>query len=121
MLQSDFSVCWDPLDFEKAESSQRLVRCCPSLHGSLDFETQDEVCEIVVPCDPDEFIRRALIAGHPRGAHLHMSADIERAAELDFVSPPFELAKLRAEFVKRWTARAQELASEERQLHATVA
>ena len=78
-----------------------------------------ELCHVGIPCKPEEFVRRAIAAGHPRGTDIHLTYDVEDAVRWNFESPAFELAKLRVEFVRKWSGRAKELEESERELHAT--
>ena len=72
-----------------------------------------EMCWIGVPSDPDDFVQRALRAGHPRGLDVHVDAAMASVVKANLVDPPFCLAKKRVEFMKKWTARAQDLKLEE--------
>ena len=72
-----------------------------------------EMCWIGLPSDPDDFVQRALRAGHPRGMDVHVDAAMASVVKANLVDPPFCLAKKRVEFLKRWTARAKDLKLEE--------
>lgn len=73
-----------------------------------------EVCTIGVPSDPETFLARALQAGHPKGLDCFMSELVKEAAIKNFHSPPYELAKQRVDFFKRWNKRALELTEAEK-------
>ena len=72
-----------------------------------------EMCWIGLPSDPDDFVQRALRAGHPRGMDVHVDASMASVVKANLVDPPFCLAKKRVEFMKRWTARAKDFKLEE--------
>ena len=72
-----------------------------------------ELCWIGLPSDPDDFVLRALRAGHPRGMDVHVDAAMASVVKANLVDPPFCLAKKRVEFLKKWTARAKDLKLEE--------
>ena len=78
----------------------------------------EEVCVVGVPSLPAEFVSRVVEAGHPKDLQRHSSDISRQAVEANFISPPFEVAKLRVETIKRWTARASELDAEEKRANA---
>ena len=47
---------------------------------------------------------------------MHVDDSMKRVISLNLVEPPYVLAKQRVEFLKKWTARAKELSSEEERL-----
>ena len=72
----------------------------------------DEAIELVsvgIPCEPSEFIRRALVCGHPRSLEFHLEPEVNEAIHANFIAEPFELARFRTNFVKKWSDRAKEL------------
>ena len=74
------------------------------------------MCWVGVPNEPDEFVRRAFNAGHPRSLDVHVDEAMKKVIHTNLARPPFELAKQRVEYIKRWTARAKELHAEEEEL-----
>ncbi|CAE7032271.1 NaCP60E [Symbiodinium sp. CCMP2592] len=82
--------------------------------------TQVELVTIGIPCEPSEFIRRALITGHPRSFDFHLEPEIDEAIHANFVGDPGDLARARIDFVKKWSARAKELQPEEDKLHSDM-
>ena len=88
------------------------------LAGSNDTKDDDmvEMCWIGVPSSPEQFVQRAQLAGHPRGLDVHVDGDMQQVVRQNLVDPPYMLAKKRVQYMKRWTARAKELAEQERQL-----
>ena len=77
-----------------------------------------EMSFVGIPCDPQEFLRRAFSAGHPRGLEIHLEECIQQAAFANFRDDPFTLAKTRVDFVKKWSLRARQLQADEDALHA---
>ena len=57
-----------------------------------------ELCWVGVPSEPEEFVRRAIEAGHPRGLDVHVVESMKRVINLNLVEPPFVLAKQRVDF-----------------------
>ena len=76
-----------------------------------------EVATVGMPCTPEVFIHRALRVGHPRGLDMHIDPNIATTAKANFVDEPYDLAKFRVQFVKKWSARAKDLQSAEDALH----
>ena len=66
-----------------------------------------EICTVGVPAEPLVFLDRAIEAGHPRGVEVHVEEFIHNAVIENFHSPPYELAKKRLTFFKRWQERAK--------------
>ena len=73
-------------------------------------------------CFPLNFqpIQRAVKAGHPRCAATYVDARVKTAADLNFVQPPYVLAKMRIDFIRKWTNRAKELQDQEDKLHESM-
>eukprot|EP00435_Cladocopium_sp_Y103_P057030 s1087_g19.t1 len=71
---------------------------------------------IGVPSSPDEFIQRALLAGHPRNLDQYVDPQVEQMLHSNFVDEPSKLAKHRIEFFKKYLGRAQELSVQEETL-----
>ncbi|CAE7226396.1 NaCP60E [Symbiodinium sp. CCMP2592] len=79
-----------------------------------------ELCSVGIPCEPDEFIRRAVEVGHPRSLDFHLEEEVSKAVRSNFVDDASELARFRISFVKKWSARAQELQPAEDKLHSDM-
>ena len=93
------------------------LRAC-SLETSAEWASVSlEVFFVGVPCAPEVFIQRAFQVGHPRGFDVHMGPDVYEAIQANFCRDPYPLAKLRIDFVKKWTERAKELQPDENKLH----
>lgn len=91
---------------------------CKFLSGveHLDHDDMVELCWVGVPSTPEDFVNRAYKAGHPRGLDVHVDEAMRDVVRANLLDPPFVLAKKRALYLKRWTARAKELAVAEEQL-----
>ena len=73
-----------------------------------------------MPRSPANFIDKAFEVGHPRGFDFMLEPAIHEAIKANFVHAPYHSAKLRIDFVKKWTDRARALQPEENQLHARM-
>eukprot|EP00435_Cladocopium_sp_Y103_P041856 s106_g11.t1 len=69
-----------------------------------------------IPSSPDEFIQRAINAGHPRSLDQFMDPQIEVMLRANFSGEPVDLAKRRISFFNKYLKRAQELAESEKAL-----
>ena len=81
---------------------------------------QVELCSIGIPCQPSEFIKRAVAVGHPRSLEFHLDEDVSRAVHANFVGDASVVASFRIDFVKKWSNRAKELQGAEDALHAEM-
>ena len=79
-----------------------------------------EVCFVGVLCTPEVFIERACQVGHPKGFDVHMNPDVYEAIQANFCRDPYPLAKLRIDFVKKWTSRAKEVQHDENKLYGSL-
>ena len=86
----------------------------------LTLRTQIEVFFVGIPCSPEVFIERAFQIGHPRGFEVRMEPAVHEAINANFCRDPCPLAKLRIDFVKKWTLRAKELRPDENALHDSM-
>ena len=75
-----------------------------------------EKLHIGIPSSPDDFIKRAVLAGHPRSLEQYWDPKIEDMLKSNFVEHPLELAEMRLKFFNKYLARAKELASAEEEL-----
>ena len=82
--------------------------------------TAVELVSVGIPCEPPEFVKRALACGHPRNLELHLEPEVNEAIHANFIADPFELASFRIAFVKKWSARARELQKDEDELHGSM-
>ena len=79
-----------------------------------------ELVSVGIPCEPPEFVKRALVCGHPRNLEFHLEPEVNEAIHANFIADPFELASFRIAFVKKWSARARELQKDEDELHSQM-
>ena len=114
---------------QPGEVSQALEHCehcvfleVPDLNSSRDFPCPFpiELCSIGIPCQPGEFIKRAVAVGHPRSLEFHLDEDVSRAVHANFIGDASALASFRIDFVKKWSNRAKELQGAEDALHAEM-
>ena len=87
---------------------------------NLDVHEMVERCWIGVPSEPQEFVRRAVTAGHPRGLDIHVDDSMRNVVHQNVVAPPYILAKKRVDYLKKWMAKARELEPEEEKLRASM-
>ena len=96
-----------------------LNTCDPALKAQWK-EAQLEMFTVGVPHCPENFINQAFEVGHPRGFDFLLEPAIHEAINANFVQAPYRLAKLRIDFVKKWTDRARALQPEENRMHACM-
>eukprot|EP00435_Cladocopium_sp_Y103_P018208 s4375_g4.t1 len=75
-----------------------------------------EICKSGIPSTPDEFVQRALQAGHPRDLMDQVCEIFKEAILSNFHRPPHVVVKERVEFLKKYTKLASELKAEELKL-----
>ena len=73
-----------------------------------------------IPRVPEEFVKAALVAGHPCKNEFALPQALQHAIKVNAGSDSAELAKSRALFFRKWVARSKELEPEEAQLKATM-
>ena len=79
-----------------------------------------EVLTVSIPLQPLEFVKKAVLAGHPKNLFAKTS-DLFLAAIRDtFVEHPEKVQKKRANFMKKWLRRALELQPEEKRLRDSM-
>ena len=89
-------------------------------HVSCNYEhTSHEVLTVGIPREPDEFLKRAVQAGHPRSIAIHLSSFVKEVLSENFGDKlkEYDLTKHRANFLWKWSNRAKELAEDEQKLH----
>ena len=96
------------------------LNTCDSSVKAQRKESQLEMFTIGVPRTPEEFIAEAFNVGRPCGFDFLLEPAVHEAIKANFVRGPYHLAKLRIDFVKKWTDRARALQPEENQLHAKM-
>ena len=114
---------------QPGEVSQALEHCehcvfleVPNMNSSQESACNFpiELCSIGIPCQPGEFIERAVAVGHPRSLEFHLDEEVNRTVHANFVGDASALARLRIDFVKKWSTRAKELQGAEDELHAAM-
>ena len=100
----------------------RVVQQCEFLQKCEQLGDNElvELCWIGIPSEPDEFVKKAFRAGHPRGLDVHVDESMKQVIKMNLLDPPCDLAKKRVEYLKRWTARAKELNEAEAQLRRSM-
>ena len=83
--------------------------------GECEFDVA-ELCRIGIPSSPEEFVQRATMAEHPKDLVGQIGEIMQKTIWLNFHQPPHVLAKLRIEFVKKYSAMALDLRAEELKL-----
>ena len=79
-----------------------------------------EVCTVGIPSSPEDFVSRAVKAGHPRCMDIFLGEAIDEALRDNFIRQPADLAIKRIRFVKHWLLRAKQLEPQEKQLHDSL-
>ena len=69
------------------------------------------------PRERNDFVAEAVKAGNPRFLEYRSIRAIDDLVNANVASEPYQLVRQRLNFLKTWTARAAELAEEERALH----
>eukprot|EP00435_Cladocopium_sp_Y103_P075258 s153_g55.t1 len=82
-------------------------------------ETVEKI-HIGVPSEPDEFIQRAIAAGHPRSLDQHVDPQIRDMIHSNFVEEPANLAKKRVAFFHKYLKRATELSAMEDEMRSQM-
>ena len=79
----------------------------------------DSVAELAwgIPFDEEHFIAKAVEVGHPKLLPALLPAVLARAVDLNASMSVQQLATMRLDWFKHWSARAQALAADEKTLH----
>ena len=85
-----------------------------------DDDVQVESHQVGIPHTPEEFLLKALEAGHPKDLKRHVGQAVQDVLEENFHKPPFFLAKRRLEFIKKYTALAESNKVEELRIKAKM-
>ena len=114
-------VCWTiPKDCDSPASvvpiEAQLLRLSPlRSKGGIHEVDSKHLYEQAwgIPFTPDDFIKEAYIAGHPRNFKNLLPKPIEHALNHNMQLPPGELVALRAAWFKKWIRRVEELELQE--------
>ena len=93
-----------------------------SLQNSSNY-TEDQIAEKVsfgIPREPEDFVKEAIKAGHPRFLDYRSINEIDTLLEQNLDAGAFEILSKRTSWLKRWTDRAQELSHDEVALHRSL-
>ena len=93
-----------------------------SLQNQMDLP-DDYIVEKVsfgIPRDPEEFVKEAIKAGHPRFLDYRSINEIDGLLERNLDAGSFEILSKRTSWLKKWTDRAQELSHAEAALHRSL-
>ena len=80
-----------------------------------------ELVTVGIPREPWDFLERAVSVGHPRSLAIHLNPAVVQMLQENFSDEPHLIVKTRAQFLRKWTKRCQELAGEETKLHQRLA
>ena len=73
-------------------------------------ESKCERVVIAIPREPQDFLCRAVEAGHPRSVAVDLPSELKKIVEWNRDATTFEIHRCRIDFVKFWTAKAKEVA-----------
>ena len=73
-----------------------------------------------VPFSPEEFVKRAIQAGHPSLYSSKLAVELKEAIRVNACTDPVTLAKLRTGTLKKWATRAKQLEEEEKEFKASL-
>ena len=102
-------------DFQSAQQQEGEKTILTLSHGQ-----PVEKVHIGVPSEPDQFIKRAISAGHPRSLETYVDPHVKTMISANFVEQPADLAKKRVNFFKKYLRRATELKGEEDKLRSEM-
>ena len=93
------------------------------VHDSVAHFTKEQVVTVSqfgVPRSPEDFCKRAVKCGHPRGMSLHLPEVVTQVLGDNLSMPPAELALVRCRQLTRWTMRAKQLSEDEARFKLTM-
>ena len=70
-----------------------------------------------IPREPNDFVREAIKAGHPRFLDYRSIKEIDNLLSFNLQSDSSKILECRAAWLRKWTNRAKELVEDERILH----
>ena len=86
----------------------------------VDDNSTVEKIHIGIPSEPDDFVQRAIAAGHPRSLEQHLDPQVKSMIHANFVADPSIVAKKRADFFRKYVKRASELSRQEEELRSKM-
>lgn len=72
-----------------------------------------ELCRLGIPSNPESFVHRAVLPGHPKDLVGQVGELMQKANLMNFHQPPHLLAQQHINFVKKYSALALDLKAEE--------
>ena len=91
-----------------------------SIASPLPEDALVEMLKYGVPSKPEEFLERAIEAGHPRDLVGHVGELVHKVIFENFHDDPLALAKKRTGFLRKYTELAKEIKGEELKLRAKM-
>ena len=79
-----------------------------------------EILTVGIPREAQDFLRRAVKAGHPRSISIHLSDVVKDVLAENSSCDEHKIVKTCASFLWKWSARAKELQADEQVLHAKM-
>ena len=113
MPQMDLQRCLD-LGFVVVPSAGAP----PAPSALRDSPSDVETVFVGVPHSPEDFIKKAVLAGHPMDMDRYISPAVDKAVRANFCDPPLQVAQRRDKTLQRWEARAVELQRAEAQANS---
>ena len=94
-----------------------------SLGNTNDYKDEDALEKISfgIPREPDDFVKEAIKAGHPRFLDFTSIDNIDNLLKQNMVGETSTILANRAAWLKKWTLRAAQLSGAERALHQSLA
>ena len=91
------------------------------LKNNTDHDDVVERVSFGIPREPDDFVKEAVRAGHPRFLDFRSIDKVDKLISENLLNTPADILAKRSEWLKRWLHRAKELQVEEDKLHSTLA
>ena len=92
------------------------------LESNIDGNDMVEQISFGIPREPDDFVKEAARAGHPRFLDFKSIDEVDQLISKNLLRGAGEILEERNACLKKWLARAKELQEEEEnKLHSTLA
>ena len=91
------------------------------LESNIEENDMVEQISFGVPREPDDFVKEAARAGHPRFLDFRSIDEVDQLISKNLLRGAREILEERNAWLKKWLARAKELQEEENKLHSTLA
>ena len=86
----------------------------------LDADVTVKVSQFGIPRTPEDFCRRDVKCGHPRGMSMHLPEVVTDVLRENLEMEPAELALIRCRQLARWTVRAGQLKLAEKEFKQSL-